>query len=86
MALTCHRQLTTKPGRLANTGKRVLNFKPTVGFMYFGQKNGIEASTFVGVDFNRTNPDTDYKSGTQIHVDGTFAQHFPGSEGSSAWG
>lgn len=64
-------------GRLANTGKNFWTIEPTVGFMYFGQKNGIEASTFVGVDFNRINPDTDYKSGTQVHVDGTFAQHFP---------
>jgi len=64
-------------GRLANTGKNFWTVEPTVGFMYFGQKNGIEASTFVGVDFNRTNPDTDYKSGTQVHVDATLAQHFP---------
>lgn len=64
-------------GRLANTGKNFWTVEPTVGFMYFGQKNGIEASIFVGADFNRSNPDTDYKSGTQLHVDSTFAQHFP---------
>jgi hypothetical protein len=64
-------------GRLANTGKNFWTLGPIVGFMYFGQKNGIEASTFVGADFNQTNPDTHYKSGTQFHVDGTFAQHFP---------
>ena len=45
--------------------------------MYFGQKNGIEVSAFVGVDFNTENEDTDYRSGTQFHVDGTLAQHFP---------
>jgi hypothetical protein len=66
-----------KLGRLANTGKNFWTIEPTVGFMYFGQKNGIEASVFVGADFNRSNPDTDYKSGTQFHIDGTFAQHFP---------
>ena len=64
-------------GRLANTGKNFWTLEPTVGFMYLGQRNGIEASTFVGVDFNGTNPDTDYRSGTQFHVDGTYAQHFP---------
>ncbi|MFW9847112.1 MAG: transporter [Candidatus Thorarchaeota archaeon] len=28
-------------------------------------------------DFNQENPDTDYESGTQVHLDGTLAQHFP---------
>jgi hypothetical protein len=45
--------------------------------MYFGQKNGIEASVFVGSDFNTENEDTNYTSGTQFHIDGTVAQHFP---------
>lgn len=64
-------------GRLANTGKNFWTVEPTVAFMYLGQKNGIEASLFVGADFNEENPDTDYKSGTQFHLDGTLAQHFP---------
>lgn len=64
-------------GRLANTGKNFWTVEPTVGFMYLGQKNGIEASVFLGADFNRENPDTNYKSGTQVHVDATLAQHFP---------
>lgn len=66
-----------KVGRLANAGKNFWTVEPTVGFMYFGQKNGREASVFVGADFNQENPDTDYKSGTALHVDSTFAQHFP---------
>lgn len=64
-------------GRLANTGKNFLTIEPTVGFMYFGQKNGREASLFFGADFNQKNDDTDYESGTQVHFDGTLAQHFP---------
>ena len=64
-------------GRLANTGKNFLTIEPTVGFMYFGKKNGREASLFFGADFNQENDDTDYQSGTQIHLDGTLAQHFP---------
>ena len=66
-----------KVGRLANTGKNFWTVEPTVGFMYFGQKNGREASVFVGMDFNQENPDTKYKSGRQFHVDGTLAQHLP---------
>ena len=64
-------------GRLANTGKNFWTFEPTAAFMYFGQDNGIEASLFFGLDFNTENNDTNYKSGTQAHLDGTLAQHFP---------
>ena len=42
-------------GRLANTGKNFWTTEPTVGFMYLGQKNGVEASAFVGVDLNSEN-------------------------------
>ena len=64
-------------GRLANTGKNFWTIEPVLGLMYFGQKNGIEASAFLGADFNTENEGTDYKSGTQLHLDGTLAQHFP---------
>lgn len=64
-------------GRLANTGKNFWTIEPTVAAMYFGKGNGIEASVFMGFDFNTENPDTDYRSGTSFHLDGTVAQHFP---------
>jgi len=64
-------------GRLANTGKNFWTFSPILGFLYFGQKNGFEASVFTGFDFNTENEDTDYLTGTQFHVDGTLAQHLP---------
>lgn len=64
-------------GRLANTGKNYWTIEPTVAWMYFGQKNGREASLFLGADYNWENPDTNYKTGTQIHADGTLAQHIP---------
>ena len=67
-------------GRLANTGKNYWTLEPTVGFMYFGKKNGREASLFLGGDYNFENPDTNYQTGVQVHVDGTLAQHF------SLWG
>ncbi|WP_309498197.1 transporter [Sulfurovum sp.] len=68
-------------GRLANTGKNFWTIEPTIGFMYFGQKNRREASLFFGADFNEENDATNYKSGTQIHLDGTLAQHFPFQNG-----
>ena len=64
-------------GRLANTGKNYWTMEPTLALIYFGQENGREASVFFGVDFNTENKDTDYESGTQIHFDGTLAQHLP---------
>jgi len=64
-------------GRLANTGKNFWTIEPVLGLMYFGQKDGIEASAFIGADFNSENKDTNYTSGTQFHIDGTLAQHFP---------
>ena len=64
-------------GRLANTGKNFWTTEPTIGLMYFGQKNGIEGSLFAGVDFNSENSDTRYTSGDQFHLDGTIAQHLP---------
>jgi hypothetical protein len=64
-------------GRLANTGKNFWTVEPTVAFMYLGQKNGRELSVYAGLDFNEENSDTDYKSGTQAHIEFTAAQHFP---------
>jgi hypothetical protein len=68
-------------GRLANLGKNFWTFEPKVGFMYFGQDNGIEASLFAGLDLNLENPDTNYQSGNQFTLDGTLAQHFPALKG-----
>ncbi len=64
-------------GRIVNNGKNFWTAEPILGFMYLGQTNGIEASLFLGADFNWENPDTNYQSGTQVHLDGTLAQHFP---------
>lgn len=64
-------------GRLSNTGKNFWTTEPILGFVYFGQKNGIEAAAYLGSDFNTENNATHYRSGTQFHADGTLAQHFP---------
>jgi hypothetical protein len=64
-------------GRLANTGKNFWTVEPTLGLMYFGKSNGIEVSVFLGADFNEENPATHYRSGTQMHIDSTIAQHVP---------
>ncbi len=73
-------------GRLANTGKNFWTIEPTAAVVYLGKENGIEASLFAGVDFNFENSDTSYKSGTQGHLEGTLAQHFPFSNGVASGG
>jgi hypothetical protein len=75
-----------KVGRLANTGKNFWSVEPTVALMYFGQNNGIEASLFGGLTVNQENPDTDYRSGNQFHLDGRLAQHFPFAGGLTSVG
>lgn len=62
-------------GRPANPGKNYWTFTPVLGLLYFGRENGLEVSAFAGTDFNTGNPDTDYHSGTQFHLDGTVAWH-----------
>lgn len=67
-------------GRLANPGKNYWSIEPTVGAMYFNQKTGWELSGLLGLTINDENSDTNYKSGDQLHFDGTVARHKP------AWG
>ena len=64
-------------GRLANLGKNYWTIEPTIGVLYLGKGNGIEGSLYAGIDFNTENPDTHFQTGTQVHLDGTLAQHLP---------
>ena len=48
----------TRSGDWPTPGKNFWTIEPTLGLMYFGQKNGIEASVYFGADFNFENPDT----------------------------
>ncbi len=47
-----------KSERLANLGKNFWTFTPTASVIYFGKENGVEASLYMGVDFNTKNNDT----------------------------
>ncbi len=64
-------------GRLANTGRNYWTFEPALSFSWLSSKIGTEVTLFTGLDFNTENQDTDYRSGTSWHVDGTIAQHLP---------
>jgi len=64
-------------GRLANHGKNFWSVGPTLSAVYYSPDNGRELSAFLGATFNEENDDTDYESGTQMHMEVTAAQHFP---------
>ena len=64
-------------GKLANVGKNYWTFEPAVSLSYISSKIGLEMSAFAGMDFNTKNHKTDYRSGTQFHLDFTVAEHLP---------
>ncbi len=64
-------------GKLANVGKNYWTFEPTVSLSYISSKIGLELTAFAGVDFNTENHKTDYRTGTQFHLDFTVAEHLP---------
>ena len=64
-------------GKLANVGKNYWTFEPLVSFSYMSSKIGLEISAYAGMDFNTKNTETEYRSGTQFHLDLTVAQHMP---------
>lgn len=66
-----------KKGKLANVGKNYWTFEPAVSLSYLSSKIGLEVSAFAGMDFNTKNNATDYRSGTQFHLDLTVAEHLP---------
>lgn len=64
-------------GQLANQGKNFWTIEPTLAVIYLNPVTGREFSVFLGTDFNSENSDTDYKSGSQVHLEATASQHFP---------
>jgi len=56
-------------GRLANTGLGHWSVDGGGGYTYFNPKNGREFSAVAGFTYNFENPDTDYQSGVDFHLD-----------------
>jgi hypothetical protein len=67
--------------RLANPGLNYWTFDPTVGVAYNNETNGFNAAAFLGVGVNTRNKDTDYKSGTLMHLDASVQQLLPAGPG-----
>ena len=75
------RPASSKQNRLANQGLGYWTFEPGLLVSYLGEKNGFEATTYIGYDVNTKNTRTDYQSGQQFHIDVTVAQHLPLGKG-----
>lgn len=75
-----------KTGRLANPGLNYWAVDPAFGVAYSNQESGFNATLFTGVTYNWENPDTDYQSGTLLHVDGSVQQMLPVGSGFATLG
>ena len=62
--------------QLANLGKNYWSIEPTISYLYNDNKAGLQGAIYVGVNFNETNPDTDFHSGSQAHVEYTLQKIF----------
>lgn len=64
-------------GRLANPGLNYWTFDPIVGGSYNNDKIGFNAALHVGVSLNTENHETDYESGSMLHLEGSVQQLLP---------
>ncbi|MDD5084506.1 MAG: transporter [Candidatus Omnitrophica bacterium] len=58
-------------------GKNRFALDPNVALTWLDTKRGHELSAALGYTVNRANRATDYKTGDELHLDFTAAQHFP---------
>lgn len=61
---------------LANMGFNRWAFDATGAVTWLDPKIGLEVSLAAGFTFNGENPDTDYRTGTEFHVEYALMQHF----------
>ncbi len=70
-----------RKGRLANPGLNYWTFDPTLGVSYNNDRNGFNAALYLGLSLNTENPDTRYRSGSTLHLDGSIQQLLPVGSG-----
>ena len=54
---------------LANTGLNYWTFDTNVAVTYLNEKTGQDYSINIGYNYNTENPDTDYQTGQELHID-----------------
>lgn len=65
-----------KATQLANLGKNYWSVEPTVSYLYFDKQTSLDGAIYTGVNFNTTNHDTSFHSGSQLHIDYTLQKNF----------
>ena len=73
-------------GRLANPGLNYWTFDPTVGVAYSNEKTGRNFAVHAGITLNTKNSDTQYRSGSVLHVEASAQQILPLGPGFMALG
>jgi hypothetical protein len=68
-------------GNLSNIGFNRWGFDVTGAVTYLDMTSGIELSGAAGFTFNGENSDTDYKTGTEFHLEAAAVQNFSKSFG-----
>jgi hypothetical protein len=68
-------------GRLGNPGLNYWTFDPMVGAVYSNKQSGFNAMLHGGYAINTENPDTNYQSGSLLHLDGAIEQVRPVGSG-----
>lgn len=71
---------------LANIGRNYWSYEPTIGYIHVDKENTRQFSVYAGVNFNSKNKATDYKSGTQAHIEFTAEKRIPSSSNRGVWG
>lgn len=64
-------------GHLANAGKNHFTFDQMIGASFTSQKTGTEITAFFGYAVSTENPDTNYRNGDIIHLEGVIQQFLP---------
>ena len=64
-------------GRLGNTGLNYWTFDPTIGAVYSHKASGFNAMLHAGYAMNTENTDTQYQSGSLLHLEGVVQQFLP---------
>jgi hypothetical protein len=57
------------PTNVLNVGRSYWAFDTQLGLTWFHKASGTEISVLPGILFNTTNPATDYRAGTEFHLD-----------------
>ncbi len=68
-------------GRLGNPGLNYWTFDPMVGAAYSNKSSGFNAMLHLGYAMNTENTDTDYRSGSLLHLDAAIQQILPVGSG-----